>query len=251
MSMNVLVLDDDISIGMGLSLSDDECAVTEVTRVGSALVQVRSLQFDAVVCDRRLPDGDGIAFVKLVRTEKVTGEIPIVVLTAGFDEADRAAVMAAGADDYLGKPIEPERLVAALQRAIDNRPEHVVKRTIRSVAADAVPKVDEREVLRQQLDEVRQQAVGAIIDGDRAKAEAQQLRAERDHLAGDAADLRARVTASADDASWVAAENDQLRATVVKLEHRIAQLEAQLRAAAGGPGRERPLRAVRRSGSPA
>src|SRR5262249_25555049 len=74
---------------------------------------------DAVLLDRQLPDGDGLALIPKLRA-RAEG-MPIIVLTARGDLADRIAGLDGGADDYLAKPFAVEELLARL-RAVLRRP---------------------------------------------------------------------------------------------------------------------------------
>jgi len=73
----------------------------------------------AVLLDRQLPDGDGLALIPKLRAR--ADGVPIIVLTARGDLADRIAGLDSGADDYLAKPFAIEELMARL-RAVLRRP---------------------------------------------------------------------------------------------------------------------------------
>ncbi len=73
--------------------------------------------FDAVVLDLMLPDIDGLDVCRRLR---VTSDLPVLMLTARGDSADRVVGLELGADDYLPKPFEPRELLARL-RAILRR----------------------------------------------------------------------------------------------------------------------------------
>ncbi len=64
---------------------------------------------DLVVLDLMLPTLDGLGFLRDLRR---TSEVPVIVLTARTDEADRIVGLEAGADDYVVKPFSPRELVA-------------------------------------------------------------------------------------------------------------------------------------------
>ena len=66
--------------------------------------------YDAVILDLGLPDGDGIALLKEVRSRG--NRIPVLILTARSAIADRVAGLSAGADDYLIKPFAADELIA-------------------------------------------------------------------------------------------------------------------------------------------
>jgi DNA-binding response OmpR family regulator len=112
------VVDDDITVRMSVSLASDRIEVIEASRRREGLAQVRATRPDAVVIDRRLPDGDGLALVAKLRAEEAYRHLPIVVMTAGFNEEDRAKVMAVGATDFVTKPFDPEALVAHLEALV-------------------------------------------------------------------------------------------------------------------------------------
>ncbi len=73
--------------------------------------------FDAVVLDLMLPDGDGLDICRRLRAHS---DLPVLMLTARGDPFDRILGLEIGADDYLPKPFEPRELLARL-RAITRR----------------------------------------------------------------------------------------------------------------------------------
>lgn len=75
--------------------------------------------YDVVVLDRKLPDGDGLSLIPVIRARGNT--VPVLMLTALDDLADRVAGLDGGADDYIGKPFAFEELLARL-RALARRP---------------------------------------------------------------------------------------------------------------------------------
>jgi DNA-binding response OmpR family regulator len=68
-----------------------------------------------VVLDLNLPDIDGLAVCKQIRARS---SVPVVMLTARDEEADRLAGLDAGADDYIGKPFSPRELVARMKAVL-------------------------------------------------------------------------------------------------------------------------------------
>jgi two-component system alkaline phosphatase synthesis response regulator PhoP len=85
----------------------------------SALALATSRRPDLVVLDLGLPVVDGLDVARSLRR---TSDIPIVMLTARADEADRIAGLELGADDYVTKPFSPRELVARV-RAVLRRSE--------------------------------------------------------------------------------------------------------------------------------
>ena len=85
---------------------------------GSGVDALRVLdeeQVRLVILDLTLPDIDGLEVCRRIR---VRSSVPIVMLTARDDEADRLAGLDSGADDYMGKPFSPRELVARMKAVL-------------------------------------------------------------------------------------------------------------------------------------
>jgi DNA-binding response OmpR family regulator len=120
-SMRLLVVEDDGSLASVLvrGLTEDGYAVDCVDRVLDARHQVASNEYDLVVLDLGLPDGDGLSFCRELRQ---AGEaFPILMLTARDGLSDKVGGLDAGADDYLTKPFDYPELAARV-RALLRRP---------------------------------------------------------------------------------------------------------------------------------
>jgi DNA-binding response OmpR family regulator len=85
----------------------------------SAVASARSVRPDLVVLDLTLPGRDGL---DITRELRAASSVPIVMLTARADEADRIVGLELGADDYVVKPFSPKELVARV-RAVLRRTE--------------------------------------------------------------------------------------------------------------------------------
>jgi len=70
---------------------------------------------DLLILDVMLPDEDGFSLCRWVRQHPRFAQIPIIMLTASSDEADRIIGLELGADDYLGKPFSPRELLARIK----------------------------------------------------------------------------------------------------------------------------------------
>ncbi|MGD1930888.1 MAG: response regulator [Leptolyngbyaceae cyanobacterium] len=99
----------------------------EVARNGQeAMDRVKMLCFDLILMDIRMPGMDGLEVTRRIRDLAREGEVaserfatvPIVAMSANALQGDREAGLAAGMNDYLTKPIDPERLYSALLRWI-------------------------------------------------------------------------------------------------------------------------------------
>ncbi|SFU36192.1 response regulator transcription factor [Pseudoduganella namucuonensis] len=118
--MKILMIEDDLAIGKALlSVFQDEGHVAVWVRMaGQASERVLDEDFDAVLLDLGLPDGDGIALLAAMRARGVTA--PVLIITARDSLEARLAGFNTGADDYLIKPFEIPELLVRL-RAIVRR----------------------------------------------------------------------------------------------------------------------------------
>lgn len=80
---------------------------------------VATARYAAIVLDRGLPDGDGVAWLRRLRADRVA--VPCLILTARDALHDRIDGLEAGADDYLAKPFEMAELVARIRALMRRR----------------------------------------------------------------------------------------------------------------------------------
>jgi len=120
----ILVVEDepDIRELVRYNLEQAGFRVVEAEDGEAALLQVRSEQPALVVLDLMLPEGDGLEICRILRGERQTATLPIVMLTAKAAEVDRVLGLEFGADDYVTKPFSPRELVARV-RAVLRRSE--------------------------------------------------------------------------------------------------------------------------------
>ena len=113
----ILVVEDDMQIAR--TLRDYlEVAGFEVSTVGdgsAAVASARGDKPDLIVLDLGLPGMDGLDVARELRR---TSTVPIVMLTARSEEADRIVGLELGADDYLVKPFSPKELVARVRAVL-------------------------------------------------------------------------------------------------------------------------------------
>lgn len=117
---NILVIDDDKDIGNMLKLM--------LTRLGHApmvalrgdegLNLITNNQYDLLILDLMMPGLDGYEVIRRVRADKRIRSLPILVLTARSQPADREAALGAGADAYMTKPVEPREFSAKLSEML-------------------------------------------------------------------------------------------------------------------------------------
>ena len=111
---SILIVEDDPDIANLIAhyLEKAGHAVTRLTSGTQVMGQLRAAPADLVILDLMLPGMDGLLVCQAMRADKATAAIPIIMLTARGDEADRIAGLELGADDYVTKPFSPKELVA-------------------------------------------------------------------------------------------------------------------------------------------
>jgi two-component system phosphate regulon response regulator PhoB len=109
---------------------EDEAAIREMTAFGlrragfdveqaedcrSALTLIADRQPDLILLDWMLPEMSGLEFVRLLKKDRLTSEIPVIMLTARGEEEDRVKGLDGGADDYVTKPFSARELHARIR----------------------------------------------------------------------------------------------------------------------------------------
>jgi len=116
-STRILVCDDEPQILRALRLVLGEAGFEVVTSAtaGAALDAVAVRPPDAAIVDLVLPDGDGVEVCRQIRE---WSEMPVLVLSAVGEEAQKVRALNAGADDYVTKPFATAELIARLRAAL-------------------------------------------------------------------------------------------------------------------------------------
>ncbi len=113
----IMIIDDDVNLnallteylqGFGHTLASETTAAAGRKRLRRELP-------DLLILDVMLPDTDGLTLCREFRAEY---DLPIIMLTARGEVADRVMGLELGADDYVPKPFEPRELVARIQSVI-------------------------------------------------------------------------------------------------------------------------------------
>ena len=102
-----------------------------VTSGPAVLPHVRGRQPDLILLDLMLPGLDGLEVCQALRRDPATAAVPIIMLTARGEEADRIRGLELGADDYVVKPFSPKEVVARVAA--------LLRRVERPAAGRAVP----------------------------------------------------------------------------------------------------------------
>jgi len=119
--MRILIIEDDPEIGAALSADlGRHYGVDWFQRRQFGAYSAQINEYDAIILDIGLPDGDGIELCQELRSEGL--QTPIIILTAHTNTRDVVQALDAGADDYLRKPFRLAELKARL-RALLRRPQ--------------------------------------------------------------------------------------------------------------------------------
>jgi two-component system KDP operon response regulator KdpE len=111
---SIVVIEDEPQIRRFLrtALEAEGCSMAEAGSGKRGLVEAGTRKPDLVILDLGLPDCDGVDVVRDLRT---WSRVPILILSARTDEADKVAALDAGADDYLTKPFGVAELMARVR----------------------------------------------------------------------------------------------------------------------------------------
>ena len=114
---NVLVVEDEAALLTLLryNLEKEGFAVAEARDGEEALLHLKEQMPDAVLLDWMLPRISGLELCRQIRRSPAWREVPVIMLTARGEEADRVRGLDSGADDYVVKPFSTSELVARLQ----------------------------------------------------------------------------------------------------------------------------------------
>ncbi|MBN2370722.1 MAG: response regulator transcription factor [Vicinamibacteria bacterium] len=120
MAEKILIIDDDLRLTAMLLeyLAARGVGAEARSDVSTGLAALRTGGHDALILDVMLPDGDGFDVLRRVRAES---RIPVIMLTARGEPADRIVGLEIGADDYLPKPFDPRELLARLRAVLRRR----------------------------------------------------------------------------------------------------------------------------------
>src|SRR5688572_11283177 len=123
----VFIVEDDTDIAELIAryLQKAGHAVEVLASGTAAVARAKAAPPDLIVLDLMLPGMDGLLVCQALRADPATALIPIIMLTARAEEAERIAGLELGADDYVTKPFSPRELtarVAALLRRIQRIP---------------------------------------------------------------------------------------------------------------------------------
>ncbi len=116
--MKILVVEDDVTLSSHIkkSLKKEAFAVDVVATQEDGIFQSLEFEYDCIVLDLNLPDGNGLEICRALRTKN--NKVPILILTARDALTDKVMGLNLGADEYVTKPIDTLELVARIRALI-------------------------------------------------------------------------------------------------------------------------------------
>ena len=112
--MRILLIEDEAALArpLGAHLEADHHVVDWFGTLDEAESAIRTLDYDVVLLDLQLPDGDGLSFLSRLRDRHI--RTPVIILTARDKVSDRIDGLNRGADDYVIKPFDLDEVKARI-----------------------------------------------------------------------------------------------------------------------------------------
>ena len=113
----ILVVDDEPAIRamVRFALKQADFMCVEAANAEEAQTLVLANMPDLILLDWMLPGLNGVDYARRLRRERLTQNIPIIMLTARVDEEDKVRGLNTGADDFMTKPFSPRELIARIK----------------------------------------------------------------------------------------------------------------------------------------
>jgi len=123
MGGSILIVEDELVTQRLIAASLERAGykVTRAPSVAQAEAAIREVLPDLMLLDWILPGTTGVSFLRQLRNERRTKQIPIIMLTGRTEEFDKVTGLEAGADDYLTKPFSHRELLARIRAVVRRR----------------------------------------------------------------------------------------------------------------------------------
>jgi two-component system phosphate regulon response regulator PhoB len=129
--MRIMVVEDEDALTLLLryNLEAEGYEVESIARGDEAEIRLREAPPDLVLLDWMLPGLSGIELCRRLRAREETKRLPVIMLTARGEEAERVRGLSTGADDYVVKPFSVPELLARVRSLLRRaKPEHLAAR---------------------------------------------------------------------------------------------------------------------------
>jgi len=122
--MDLILVIEDSPINMALTTAILENAghsIVQAETAAQGIEMARRRRPALILMDVQLPDIDGLAATRILKTDPNTREMPVIALTAMAMKGDEAEALQAGCDGYVSKPIRYKELLAEMERVLSRR----------------------------------------------------------------------------------------------------------------------------------
>lgn len=139
---SILLVEDEENLqeALKLNLELEGYLISSAYNGAEALKAVQQEHFDLIILDIMLPEIDGISVLENIR---LTGNlIPVLILSAKNNSADRVLGLKKGADDYLNKPFNLEELLLRVQNLIKKSEQIAIKKPLPEIYSFGKNKID-------------------------------------------------------------------------------------------------------------
>ncbi len=146
---HILVVDDDTRLRSLLQrfLRENGFLVSVAKNAAEARERLKSYVFNLLIVDIMMPNESGLEFLAKLREDN---DVPVILLTAMGETADRIAGLETGADDYLPKPFEPKELVLRIKSILKRAPQKTLAKQERLDLGLCVYDIASKELLTKQ-----------------------------------------------------------------------------------------------------
>ena len=146
---HILVVDDDTRLRSLLQrfLRENGFLVSAAKNAAEARERLKSYVFNLLIVDIMMPNESGLEFLAKLREDN---DVPVILLTAMGETADRIVGLETGADDYLPKPFEPKELVLRIKSILKRAPKKTLAKQERLDLGLCVYDIASKELLTKQ-----------------------------------------------------------------------------------------------------
>lgn len=132
MVTKVLIVEDEQAIRQLVThtLTNAGFDVLQAADAEQARILIHDTPPDLILMDWMLPGASGVELTRMLKAEKVTRDIPVIMLTARGDEEDKVRGLDSGAEDYISKPFSPKEMIARIRAVLRRVAPHATEEAV-------------------------------------------------------------------------------------------------------------------------
>lgn len=124
MTKKILVVEDSATMRSLIASTVEELTGYETVEAGNGFEALKALplqRFDLIITDINMPDINGLEIIHFVKNNTEYKDIPMIIVTTEQGEEDRKKGLALGANEYITKPFDPEKLKSIVKRITESQ----------------------------------------------------------------------------------------------------------------------------------